>query len=274
MMTNHQRTRWEYIMSALASSPQRQQGDRIRDLEPSMRFLYKRLLQRLILERQWNRITRISNRVTFSNLSKMTVQISLFILLSVVALVGAFFPRSAFQQDFHRQAAEDSEDLGSSGNGPDEPLRGSVRVVKLSPHFLRRAAGSHVSSKNSPSRGAFPAFLSHGRPGPSVLSHNNPAALLPPVSASGAADARRKQGLEMWQKVMHKSERSKEAVAQRINPKDMTKQSCAAVPFTQVAFIHSFIVYMYFIFLKHLISNWFLHMHYCISYTGAQGIFL
>ncbi len=39
MMTNHQRTRWEYIMSALVSSPQRQQGDRIRDLEPSMRFL-------------------------------------------------------------------------------------------------------------------------------------------------------------------------------------------------------------------------------------------
>ncbi len=57
-------------MSALASSPLRQQGDRIRDLEPSMRFLYKRLLQRLILERQWNRINRISNRVTFSNLSK------------------------------------------------------------------------------------------------------------------------------------------------------------------------------------------------------------
>lgn len=181
----------------------------------------------------------------------MTVQISLFIVLSVVALVGAFFPRSAFQQDFHRQVAEDSKDLESSGNGPDEPLRGSVRVVKLSPHFLRRAAGSHVSSKNSPSRGAFPAFLALGRPGPSVLSHNNPAALLPQVSASSAgADARRKQGLEMWQKVMHKSERSKETVAQRINPKDMTKQSCAAVPFTQVAYIHSSIVCMcvFFIF--------------------------
>ncbi len=182
----------------------------------------------------------------------MTVQISLFMLLSVVALVGAFFPRSAFQQDFHRQAAEDPEDLGSSGNEPDEPLRGSSELSNSALIFLRRAAGSHVSSKNSPSRGAFsPAFLSRGRPGPSVLSHNNPAALLPPVSASGAgADARRKQGLEMWQKVMHKSERSKEAVAQRINPKDMTKQSCAAVPFTQVAFIHSFIVCVYFICFK------------------------
>ncbi|KAL0203026.1 hypothetical protein M9458_001044, partial [Cirrhinus mrigala] len=129
----------------------------------------------------------------------------------------------AFQRDFHRQVAKDFE---SSGNGPDEPIRGSVRVVKLSPHFLRRAAGSHVPPKNSPSRGAFPAFL--------ALGHNKPAALLPQVSASSTgADARRKQGLEMWQKVMHKSERSKEAVALRINPKDMTKQSCAAVPFTQ-----------------------------------------
>ncbi|XP_048052145.1 DAN domain family member 5 [Megalobrama amblycephala] len=160
----------------------------------------------------------------------MNFQISLFILLSVATLVGAF-PRSAFHRDFHRHIAKDFE---SSGNGPDEPVRGSVRVVKLSPHFLRRAAGSHVPSKNSPSRGAFPAFLALGRPGPSALAHNNPAALLPQVSASSSsADARRKQGLEMWQKVMHKSERSKEAVALRINPKDMSKQSCAAVPFTQ-----------------------------------------
>lgn len=140
---------------------------------------------------------------------------SLFILLSVVTLAGAF-P--------HRQDSE------SSGNGPDEPIRGSVRVVKLSPHFLRRAA---VRSKNSPSRGAFPAFLALGRAGPSA--HHKPAVLLPQVSASTGADARRKQGLEMWQKVMHKS---KEAVALRINPKDMPKQSCAAAPFTQV-WIHS-----------------------------------
>uniref|UniRef100_A0A8C2DIA6 DAN domain family, member 5 n=1 Tax=Cyprinus carpio TaxID=7962 RepID=A0A8C2DIA6_CYPCA len=129
----------------------------------------------------------------------MAFQISFFILLSVATLVGAFFPRSAFQRDFHRHVAKDFE---SSGNGPDEPLRGSVRVVKLSPHFLRRSAGSHVSSKNSPSRGAFPAFLALGRPGPSVLAHDKPAALLPQVSASStSADARRKQGLEMWQKV-------------------------------------------------------------------------
>ncbi|XP_059407644.1 DAN domain family member 5-like [Carassius carassius] len=160
----------------------------------------------------------------------MKFQISCFIVLSVVALVDAF-PRGVFPRDFHRRVATD---VDFSGNGPDEPLRGSVRVVKLSPHFLRRAAGSHVPSKNSRNRGTFPAFLALGRPGPSVLSHSKPGALLPPVSASSSsADARRKQGLEMWQKVMHKSERSKETVALRINPKDLSKQSCAAVSFTQ-----------------------------------------
>ncbi|XP_067298714.1 DAN domain family member 5 [Pseudorasbora parva] len=158
---------------------------------------------------------------------------SFFILLSVVTLAGAF-PRSAFQRDFLRHHI--AKDFESSANGPDEPIRGSVRVVKLSPHFLRRAAaGSHVPSKNSPSRGAFPAFLALGRPGQSGLAHNKPAALLPPpVSASSTgADARRKLGIEMWQKVTHKGERSKEAVALRVNPKDMTKQSCGTVPFTQ-----------------------------------------
>ncbi|XP_043104410.1 DAN domain family member 5 [Puntigrus tetrazona] len=144
----------------------------------------------------------------------MTFRISFFVLLPALTLAGAFFPRGAFQRDFHG--------FESSGNGPDEPLRGSVRVVKLAPHFLRRAAGGRAPSKSSPSRSAFPAFLALGRPGPSVLSHNKPAALLP-------RDAARKQGLEMWQRVMRKSERSNEAVALRVNP----KQSCAAVPFTQ-----------------------------------------
>nr|BAD16586.1 DAN related protein [Danio rerio] len=152
----------------------------------------------------------------------MTFQVGFFVLLSVTT-IGAF-PRNAFQREFHRHVAKDFE---SSGNGPDEPVRGSVRIVKLNPHFLRRAAVSHVPFRNSPSRGAFPAFLALGRPGPAILTHSKPA---PQVSSS--AD-RRKQGLEMWKKVVHKSERKKEAVALRINPKDMNKQSCAAVPFTQ-----------------------------------------
>ncbi|TRY83030.1 hypothetical protein DNTS_004448 [Danionella cerebrum] len=142
--------------------------------------------------------------------------------MSVVTLTSGF-PRSDFRRYF-------SKDVESSGTGPDEPVRGSVRIVKLNPHFLRRAAASHAPFRNSPSRSAFPAFLALGRPGPSLLrqgkSVNSNVGITDP-------DARRKHGIEMWQKAMQKSARSKEAVALRANPKEMSKQSCAAVPFSQ-----------------------------------------
>ncbi|KAI7810572.1 DAN domain family member 5 [Triplophysa rosa] len=160
----------------------------------------------------------------------MTSQMIFFILLSVCTLVCAF-PRTALR-NFHRHPGKDFE---SSGSGPDEPIRGSVRVVKLSPHFLRRAAGAfgnHAPSRSTPGRSAFPAFLARGLPGPSVLTHNKPAVLLPHIGASNTGDAK-KQGLEMWRRVTRKSDRGREAVALRINHKDMSKQSCAAVPFTQ-----------------------------------------
>lgn len=161
-----------------------------------------------------------------------------FILLSVCALVCAF-PRTALR-NFHRHPEKDFE---SSGNGPDEPIRGSVRVVKLSPHFLRRAAGAfgnHAPSRSTPGHSAFPAFLARGLSGPSVLTHNKPAVALPHLGASNTGDAK-KQGLEMWQRVTQKSDRSREAVALRVNHKDMSKQSCAAVPFTQVNMDFNFI---------------------------------
>ncbi|XP_056591886.1 DAN domain family member 5 [Triplophysa dalaica] len=160
----------------------------------------------------------------------MTSQIIFFILLSVSTLVCAF-PRTA-SRNFHRHPRKDFE---SSGSGPDEPIRGSVRVVKMSPHFLRRAAGAfgnHAPSRSTQGRSAFPAFLARGLQGPSVLTHDKPAALLPNMGASNTGDAK-KQGLEMWQKVTRKIDGGREAVALRINHKDMSKQSCAAVPFTQ-----------------------------------------
>ncbi|XP_055060444.2 DAN domain family member 5 [Misgurnus anguillicaudatus] len=158
----------------------------------------------------------------------MNSQVIFFILLSLGTLVCAF-PRTALR-NFHRHPGQDFE---SSGNGPDEPIRGSVRVVKLSPHFLRRAPGAFGNHAPSRTRSAFPAFLNLGRPGPSVLTHNKPDALLHHLGASSTGDAIKKQRLDMWRRVTHKSERGREDVALRVNPKKMTKQSCAAVPFTQ-----------------------------------------
>ncbi|KAI5089884.1 DAN domain family, member 5 precursor [Silurus meridionalis] len=114
-----------------------------------------------------------------------------------------------------------------SGDGAEEPIRGSVRVVKLSPHFLRHSPGALMK------RGPFPAFLAMGRPGPSAHARAPPAPL-PHLSASyTGAHAKRRQGLEMWQRVMQKSEATKEVLSLPFNSKDAGTQSCAALPFTQ-----------------------------------------
>lgn len=134
-------------------------------------------------------------------------------------------------QDLPKRAA--FSDLEFSGNGAgNEPVRGSVRVVKVSPHFLRHPPG--LLGKPALKRGPFPAFLELGRPGPSAHAHA-PAASLPHLSASyTGADARKRQGLEMWQRVMQKSEPSKEVLSRPFNSRDAGTQSCAALPFTQV----------------------------------------
>lgn len=161
----------------------------------------------------------------------MTSQMLILILLSVCALVCAF-PRTALR-NFHRHPGNDFE---SSGNGPDEPIQGNVRVVKVSPHFLRRAAGAFGNPA------PFPEFLARGLPAPSALEHNKPAVLLPHLDSTNTGDAR-KQGVEMWQRVTQKSDRSRESVALRINHKDISKQSCAAVPFTQVRYVRFLFIF-------------------------------
>lgn len=132
--------------------------------------------------------------------------------------------------DLPKRAAD--SDLEFSGTGGDEPVRGSVRVVKVSPHFLRHTSG--LLGKPALKRGPFPAFLALGRPGLSAHARA-PAASLPHLSASyTSADARKRQGLEMWQRVMQKSEQSKEVLSLPFHSKDAGTQSCAALPFTQV----------------------------------------
>ncbi|XP_026870051.2 DAN domain family member 5 [Electrophorus electricus] len=128
------------------------------------------------------------------------------------------------------------KDFESSGNGPDEPTRGSVRTVKVSPHFLRPASGmfgQRAQLKDTPHRSSFPAFLALGRPGPSS-SAAKPVASLPYMHGSYTdTEAKKRQGLEMWQRVMHRNENAREVLSLPFVPKDITKQSCSALPFTQ-----------------------------------------
>ncbi|TSK18009.1 Cerberus [Bagarius yarrelli] len=151
-------------------------------------------------------------------------------LITLTALAASLcaLPRHPLQDHPKRAAVSDFE---FSGNEENEPFQGSVRVVKVGPHFLRHSLG--LMGKPALKRAPLPAFLALGRPGPSVHARA-PAATLQHVSATyTGADIRKRQGLEMWQRVMQKSEPSKEILSLPFNPKDAATQSCTALPFTQ-----------------------------------------
>ncbi|XP_031418488.2 DAN domain family member 5 [Clupea harengus] len=160
----------------------------------------------------------------------MWVQIS--IILSMLCGSVQSFPRNAFES-----VKNGVSEFEASGAGADEPVRGSVRVVQVGPHFLRHHAGmlkSGLSPRRTPSlRGSFPDFLALGRAGPSSLSTK---LSVPPVAhlrdSHHGFEAKKRQGASMWQRVMDKNEREKETVALPINPREISKQSCAAIPFT------------------------------------------
>ncbi|KAG9262587.1 DAN domain family member 5-like [Astyanax mexicanus] len=139
----------------------------------------------------------------------MTTPFVLVVFLALLAAPARAFPRSFF-----------SRDVESSGNGPEEPARGSLRLHKPSPFFLRQfpgSAGAQTRAGGARSRSPFPAFLALGRAGPSETS-------------------RRQQGLDMWRKNMKTAgQQDGERVALPINPRNLNlkDQSCAAVPFTQ-----------------------------------------
>ncbi|MBN3318140.1 CER1 protein, partial [Atractosteus spatula] len=132
---------------------------------------------------------------------------------SLIAAAGGF-PPNALESLLAREGEPES-----SGNGPglDGAVRGTVRVVKVSPQLLRQ---SEFFRRGSHARGALPPFLALGRPGPAV----------PP---GAEADDRKKQGLLMWRAAIEKGDSAKETLALPVNLKEPTKQSCAAVPFTQ-----------------------------------------
>ncbi|XP_035262641.1 DAN domain family member 5 [Anguilla anguilla] len=149
-----------------------------------------------------------------------------FLAASCAVLHG--FPHFGF-----KRPQDGASDFESSGNGAEEPIQGRVKVVQISPNFLRQSAlfRRGAAIQNSPSRrGPLPVFLSHGRPGPALsVKETRPSA---PFQLFGA-NMKRRQGQEMWQKAMNKNTQDKEVLALPINPKDSSKQSCAAVPFAQ-----------------------------------------
>nr|XP_015204458.1 PREDICTED: uncharacterized protein LOC102691401 [Lepisosteus oculatus] len=148
---------------------------------------------------------------------------------SLIAAAGGF-PPNALESLLAREREQES-----SGNGPglEGAVRGTVRVVKVSPQFLRQ---SEFFRRGSHARGALPPFLALGRPGPAVPP--GPGALpgpRPRADVSAEADNRKKQGLLMWRAAIEKGDSAKETLALPVNLKEPSKQSCAAVPFTQAA---------------------------------------
>lgn len=126
----------------------------------------------------------------------------------------------------------------SSGSGPNEPVQGVIKVVRLDPgsmspsEFFRRGL-PHRRALSPRSRLPFPDFLSRGRPGlaPAPRAPVSPLHNLSPQSTSEMElKMKKKQGLHMWQKVLDKGDKT----TLPVNLKD-PKQSCAAVSFVQVS---------------------------------------
>ncbi len=155
------------------------------------------------------------------------------VLLSSLTAVASTFPQNSFDNVVRGSSVQ----FESSGSGPDEPVQGIVKVVQLDPHALAQSGFFRrgLTPRRAPSlssRISFPAFLSHGRPGPVPVRKTpvSPLHHLQPKSST-EKELKKKQGLQMWQRAVDKGEKS--TVSVPINLKD-TKQTCAAVPFTQV----------------------------------------
>ncbi|XP_068583905.1 DAN domain family member 5 [Cebidichthys violaceus] len=155
-----------------------------------------------------------------------------FVFLSSWTAVAFTFPHNTFDNVIKWSRVE----LESSGSGPDEPVRGIVKVVQLDPRALAQSGffRGGLTPRRAPSlssRLSFPAFLSHGRPGPALAPKTpvSPLRLLHPKRPA-EMDLKKRQGLQMWQRAVNKGD--KMSVSLPINLKD-TKQACTAVPFTQ-----------------------------------------
>lgn len=159
-----------------------------------------------------------------------------FVFLASWTAVAFPLPRNSFDNVIKGSRVE----LESSGSGPDEPVRGIVKVMRLDPRaaaqsgFFRGLSPRRAPSHSS--RFSFPAFLSHGRlgPAPAPKAPVSPLHLLHPKSTA-EMELKKRQGLQMWQRAVGKGD--KMSVSLPIDLRD-TKQACTAVPFTQVRGFH------------------------------------
>ncbi|AWP05790.1 DAN related protein [Scophthalmus maximus] len=141
--------------------------------------------------------------------------------------VAFTFPQNTFDKLLKRSRVE----FESSGSGPDEPVRGIVKVVQLDRHALAQSGffRGGLIPRRAPSRLPFPAFLSQGRPGPAPASKApvSPLHYLHPKSPT-ETELKKRHGLQMWQRAIDKGDK----LSLPVNFKD-TKQTCTALPFTQ-----------------------------------------
>lgn len=159
------------------------------------------------------------------------------VFLSALSAVACPFPHNTIGnvQKWSRV------DFESSGSESDEPIRGIVKVVQLDPHRLAQSAPFRrgLGPRRAPfpsSRMPFPAFLARGRPGPALA----PKAAVSPLhhlrpERPAQREMKKKQGLQMWQRAMDKGDRGKMTMSLAISLKDAAKQTCTAVPFSQVS---------------------------------------
>lgn len=151
-----------------------------------------------------------------------------FVFLSSWTAVALTLPHSTYVKGSRM-------DFESSGSGPEEPVQGVVKVVQLDPRTLTQSGlfRRGLSPRRAPSHSTrlpFPAFLSRGHLG-QAGAHKasiNPLHNLRPKTPT-EVELKKKQGLQMWQNVIGKGSK----MSLPVNLKD-TKQTCTAVPFTQV----------------------------------------
>lgn len=149
------------------------------------------------------------------------------LLVQLCCAAAAFpFPHSSF-----RTPTTSRRELESSASGPDEPVREVVRVLQLDPQSgLFRRGLTPRGAPSLRSRLSFPAFLSQGRVGPAFRAPLNPLNHLQP-NPPAEMEAKKRKGLQMWQRALGKADKT--TLSLPVNLKD-TKQTCTAVPFTQV----------------------------------------